>query len=793
MNKAERSIAKTYAAKLLGQGLNEYEIATKIEVSAVTIRRWLQAEKKKLKIKNQTSNKHEIVELRGKRTVFEHIQEPSTLAAQGFSVFEYSNNDKIGSYGVATEEEETYSRAMCNLPYINYNPAKRIHMTAQGLYTWTEIKHNQTAYRRYVPLNNPDESLTITKYHDLDTLNATVTIADTPEDIHFTSLDACVVSAAFCDRFVTNLLYQQVIYRKEYPLSVGDEVVGGTIFEKFVNPVLTNKNEIKLDGVIKKVLDVKSANINGENITINTVLIESVHKLGVGDKLRSLTGLKVVIGDVRKELPQNADLMININQIKGKRSVKGSLLKEIQDTKHVAVSMRLDEIVGNNENIVTGSSLSTTMYAIFKVYDDALLKRIILDNDSPLNQLLESLHLTINLHTGVIELLPESIIDTEDEHYVKASHYLWDYNGDFEKQPHKQIDTQFKEEGALQYKRIVKHVWENLFIPDFVLPFYVSGARVRNMPYLSYIEKDWSQRDETAGKGKYPFMVKSRGGQHIYKSVVEKVLFPKLTKGKYLLAIPQRKGVMEVEMGDNPNFGEQGFVTIYREPVLNEFGVWCLPVKYNPGLPAYCVRVPPEVMLAMNGDFDGDNVCVLPYKSEAFMHPDTTLPQLSIDKPTDLNSIEPIILYDDNDDLVMVGLKEMGYEKQRQQDVKNFGGLRKRISFEIENVHEHKQLLDYAADLEIILKPELSDTLGEYKNKIKTVKKEMSDLFPQTLKADKGESSYVKLLSRHGKHGIVSVEGLLGFDTRVSDFWSYLWLSAETKTPKMINDKKRVQ
>lgn len=763
------------AKALLNKGYTDAEISIELSIPKPTISRWLSKEKKLVKAKLLPTIRKEIPELRNQKVSFDTKQTPYELLENGYSIFEYPNNDKIGNYGIKTEPGVFgFSRAMLNIPYINNTPAKRIHQVCSSLYEWITFKGETRAHRRFVPIRNPEPPLYDVKYHDLDTLNATVGIAETEEDKHFTSLDACIISEDFANRFISDIIYQQTILSKEYNVEVGDEVTGGEIYETFFNPVLTKQNEIKLSGKILKILNVKQINVSGEKIKLSLVLVKSQHKLCIGDKLRSLTGLKVIIGDIRK---QEKDIIININQIIGKSSTKGSLLKEILlNNSKVAVGMRIDEIIGNNESISRGSSISVTLYPVLKIYDNALLKKIISHNykgDTYIKQLLKSLHLRINENTGIIELEPETDLPVDlPEHYAEAAHYFWDTDIKIN-QSHKKIVSLYKEEGVFINKTINKYVWDKLFIPDFILPFYVSGKQIRDNVYINYLNKSWEERDTTGGKGKHPFLVRSRGGESNYKKVIKDVLFPKINISKFLKAIPQHKGMWKIEMGIQ-DFNDNGYVTIFREPVVDEFSVWSLPVIYNPELPKYCIRIPLEIMYAMNGDTDGDPIVVVPYKSEYFIHKDVTLPALNVPEPQPLTSYE--MPYVTDEEFIQHGITHMNYEIKRQRDVRSFGGLRNRIAREIEDVNTHIQLLDYAVHLETILKPEKSRTIGEYDEKVKSVRKAMRDLFPNELRSDKGESSYIVLLAKHGKKEAIDITNLLGFNTHISDFWRDLWI-----------------
>ena len=774
MNKQQRAAQISKMKALLNQGLTVEEIANELQISIPTVYRHVSKEKKHIKqAYKEALYNIEIPELRGMKDIFETPHSPTDLSVQGYSVYDYSA-ENIGKNAVRTEEEG-FSRAMLNIPYIGFSPAKRIQQLCRSIYEWrseSKAKGNiMCAYRRFTQIEKPDIPLYINhvKYHDCDTLNAVIDIAETEADKHFTSLDACIISRAFADRFVITRTIKQTLFTKQWDIAVDTEVKQGVIYEDMINPVLTKRNEIKLSGKIIRILSVKETIVSGEKVKINVVLIESRHKLSIGDKLRSMTGLKVVVGDVREQVP---DIVVNMNQILSKTSVKGALVKEILSYGKVAVGMRNDEILGVDESLYWGSSISITLYPVLKVYDPVLLKRLISENFNVttfVQQLLLSLHLDINPNTGIIEIIPESHINTEDEHYTEASHYLWNYDNKI-RQQHKEFEQIYVDKtSALKNIKMAQFVWDTLYIPDFILPFYISGGKPREAEYLKYIGKTWEQRADTPGKGKHPFLVKVRGEKGTtYSKILKTCLFPKIRKGKYLKAIPQIKDKWELEVGIK-DFNEKGYLTIFREPALDEFSVWCLPVKYNPDLPKYCIRVPLEVMLAANGDTDGDSICVIPYKSEYFRHVNTTLPKIDLIDKSDLGDI--VIPYNTNEKILDKGRKHMKGNKIREKAVRDFGGLRNRIALELEDMSGHKKLLDYAIELEALMKGERAKSATA----MKTVKQKMKALFPETLRYDKGESSYIVLMSKHGKHGVIDINNLLGFNTRVSKFWCDLW------------------
>ena len=815
--KAKDREALVNKAKLLyEEGYTVEEIAKEVQKSAPSVYKWLR-EDTTVKAKYTLSRSTDIPELRDKKVVFEHAQTPQDLLNAGYSVYDYGS-ENIGKNAVITEERG-FSRAMLNIPYINLSPAKRIQQVVRSVYEWRQIKKGVLrAYRRFSVIETPDipKYINDVKYHDMDTVNAVVGIAKTPADIEFTRLDACIISRSFADRVIINQTYQQTLYIKNREIVLNEDVTEGQIYETLYNTKLSKNNEIKLSGKIIKIKKTKSAYVNGEKIKIVTVIIESHHKLNVGDKLRSLTGLKVIVGEIREAKGEGLrgkgtrlsgshsplaislsppvptpDIIININQVISKTGdVKGALVREIKDNGCVAVGIRHDEILGSEESLISGSSISLTLYPVLKVYDAELLKKIIRLNTPPdkqsfIQQLLLSLHLHI-AKDGIITMLPENEIKMDVErdmenkypHYAELVHYFWDYNDEYKLgQQHKKFVQQYQSDNELKSKDMHKYVWDYLYIPDFILPFYISKGVVRNSTYIEYMGKSWEERlTIKSGKGKHPFFVKQRAsGSTVLKKVLKKTcLFPKMLYSKYLKAIPQHEGELSVVLSDKlRGCDENGYVTIYREPVIDEFGIWCLPVKYSSDLPKYSVRVPPMVMEAMNGDMDGDDVCVLPYKSDYFQHQTTPFTPIKHEtiKDESIDSLYEHAKYASDEDVILNGMKHMKEEAKREIDVAHLGKLRNNVALELENIDDHKKLFGLAAGIEDILKPERS------KKHIKEFAQQMKKLYPNQLHADKGESSYIALIAMYGttiKENRVAY--LLGFDTRISKFWGELWL-----------------
>ena len=816
--KAKDREALVIKAKLLyDEGYTIEEIAKEVQKSAPSVYKWLR-EDTKITAKYTLSRSVDIAELRDKKVVFEQVQTPQNLLNAGFSVYDYGA-ENIGKNAVLTEERG-FSRAMLNIPYINLSPAKRIQQAVRSMYEWRQIKKDVLrAYRRFSVIETPDipKYIDEVKYHDLDTVNAVVGIAETTNDSEFTRLDACIISRSFADRVILNQTYQQTLYIKNREILLNENVVEGQIYETLYNTKLNKNNEIKLSGKIIKIKKTKTALVNGEKIKIVTVIIESHHKLNVGDKLRSLTGLKVIVGEVREPGAKDEglrakgtglsgshsplalslsppapspDIIINMNQVISKTGdVKGALVREIKDNGCLAVGVRHDEILGSEESLILGSSISPTLYPVLKVYDPNLLRKIIRLNTAPgklslIQQLLLSLHLRIG-KDGVIVPLPEADIMSDIErdieceypHYAELAHYFWDYDAENEiNQHHKKFVQSYQSDNKLASTEMLKYVWDYLYIPDFILPFYISKGTVRDSIYVEYLDKTWEERLSTPGKGKHPFFVKQRAsGTTVLKKAIKMCLFPKMLHSKYLKAIPTlgNRHELYVELSsDLKGCDENGYVTIYREPVIDEFGIWCLPVKYSSDIPKYSVRVPPIVMEAMNADFDGDDVCVLPYKSDYFQHQTTPFTPIKHEtiKDESIDSLYEHAKYASDEDVILNGLKHMVAEKKRQHGVKSLGGLRNRVAFELESVDDHKKLFDLSAGIEDILKPERS------KKHIKELTQQMKNLFPKQLHADAGESSYIVLREKHGKLGENDVAYLMGFDTRVSEFWKELWL-----------------
>ena len=721
----------------------------------------------------------------------------------------WSYSPKKDRYNVFVSKDESFGLRgipTLNVPYFEYNPAKRLNQVARSLFIvdYDKIYKNFYGKGNFVELITPDVPLVPKEAlprHDIDTLNASIGFADTYNDFLQTQEDACIISTSFAKRFTFRHITSRMALftTSEGAIQTGMKVKAGDIIEKLEDENLTKLNQIKQDGTIfvksKKIIIKEDK--SQQNLWLNRVTIETIRPLQVGDKLRSLSGMKVIISEIRDN--QIEDILIHRNQIESKTGLKGSFVMELLNTGRVMVGMRKDEFVGLYENIAQGGSLSSTLYPVLKLYAPDVLKEIVRDN-SRFSELLESLHLKYDFKTGTFKLLPENLVEDMDL-WKKGGHRLWkkeDLNeGYFGKEEDFDIrNLTFRAKGG-ELTGGKWLVWENLFIPSFVSQGFFARSEWRNPPYSEFIDKTFSKKYVEFMNGKFPFIWKPRLTESQrakgetpmpeYTNIIKEILFTKIKNGLWLKVILSSETDTVTLSSKHKGFGKEidgkEYIMAIREPCIGIDNVYCLPVKYEEGLNPYVVRIPIDMVKAAKGDTDGDDWAILPYFDE-----NLTLNKHDIQKQlpkqeyvTNIDYFKPNLIKRSIDTLKTEALAERELNIEEQKIIPSLGGAKKRASFRCKSEEEQRAILDVPT-IEEILKRERGTTRIIVLEAIKKLNAMGSKNVP-----DNENMNF--LTSKMGMKGggkKLGWERLLGF--HVSGFWNDLF-----NLPMNMEEEKTLQ
>lgn len=719
----------------------------------------------------------------------------------GYNVF-VSMDEKFGLRGIPT----------LNIPFFEYNPAKRLNQVARSSFIvdYDKIHKSFNGKGNFMELLNPDIPLVPKEdlpRHDIDTLNASIGFADNFNDFLQTQEDACVISAAFANRFTFRYVTPRVALftTSDETIQSGKEVKAGDIIEKLEDENLTKLNQIKQDGTIfvksKKLLVKGNKEGKSQNdLWLNRVTIETVRPLQVGDKLRSLSGMKVVISEIREN--QIEDIIIHRNQIESKTGLKGAFVMELLKTGRVMVGMRRDEFIGLYENIAQGGSLSSTLYPILKLYAPEVLKEIVRDN-SRFIELLESLHLKYNFQTGTFKLLPENLIG-DIESYEKAGHRLWKKEdlteGYFGKEEDFDIrDLTFRTTGG-ELTGGKWLVWENLFIPSFVSQGYFARSEWKNPPYSEFIDKTFEEKIVEFMNAKFPFIWKPRATESQkakgetpmpeYTNIIKEILFTKIKNGLWLKVILSPETDVVTLSTKHKGFGKEiegkEYVLAIREPCVGINNVYCLPVKYEDGLNPYVVRIPIDVVKAAKGDTDGDDWAILPYYSESL-----TLDNHNIEKQlpkqeyvTNIEYFKPYLNKRSIDTLITEALAERELNIEEQKMIPSLGGAKKRASFRCKSEEEQRAILAVPT-IEEILKRERKTARVTVLKAIK----ELNAMGRKDVPDNENMNFLTAKTSMKGGGKKLGWERILGF--RPAGFWFDLFGLPMNKEEETILEKEQ--
>ena len=825
--------------KELLKGKTYAQIAKEIGASPVKIRRlFTEEEREEIKsTKMVRSAKKEEKRITGKRLIpksradvlfkavgVEREKEPFRVEDAGvIDLWSYSpKKDKYNSFVSLDKTFGLRGIPTLNIPYFQYNPAKRLNQVARSIFATDYINRKNAEQLDITPgfyskdnfmeLLNPDTPLIDKENlprHDINTLNATIGFSDNLNDFLQTQEDACIISEAFAKRFTFRYITPRLAFltTSEKIVKNGMEVKAGDLIEKLEDENLTKLNQIKQDGTVylksqkQLIKDDKKRGIKA--LWLNRATIETIRGLEVGDKLRSLSGMKVIISEIRKN--QIEDIKIHRNQIKSKTGLKGSFIMELLKTKRVMVGMRKDEFIGREESLLKGGSLSSTLYPVLKLYAPKVLKEIIKDN-SRFYELLVSLHLKYDVDTGTFKLLPENLIE-DKEGYKKGGHRLWKEEDMRDGVPGGMEDVFFGKTGDFDIRDLTFRVnkgeltggkwlvWKDLYIPSFVNQGYFKHSQWIEPPYMEFLDKTFDEKYEKFMSGKFPFLWKERTseaqrakGEHNspeYTNIVKKVLFPEVGNGLYLKAILSPDPCTVTLSSKHKGFGKEvngiEYVIVTREPCVGFDNVYCFPVRYEDGLNPFVIKIPIDAIKASKGDTDGDDLAVWGYYDENLLLENHDIPkQLPKQDYVDyIDYFKPFLEERTREQLISEALEERELAIQMELNTEKLGGAKKRASFRCQSEEEQRAILEVRT-IEDVRKAERGIATVQIQEAIK----QLNGMGRKDIPDNENLNFLTQKAASQGGGKKLGWERLLGF--RPSGFWFLLFNLPENKEEEEI-------
>ena len=758
----------------------------------------------------------------------------SEILPKIFDLWSYAVGKMKRKY-VWSTEDSLFASSTLNIPFVQFQPAKRVYLASKSLFNWKLEKSKDTAtykpFSNFVKLKTPDNPLIRVQRHDVDTINVSVSLPSNKRDIEITKEDSSIISLSCSKRlnflFIKDILFEIEETRK-FPershIKEGDILgkdVNGNEFVSMYNGILNVTHE-------KLIKDTKKKIISG-NVRIE-------RDVQVGDKLTGLSGLKVSVGEIRKDM--DSDIIISENQIWNENKVdgqKGGLVKELLSCGKIMVGLRQDTLIENQATRSKGGSLSSTLYPILNLYDESLVKEIVKDN-SHFEELLKTLHLKYDNNLKKFVLLSEKEIDLSDERWIKYPHYLYTqlefercYRDGKPANPISMVGIDFENKrtvrlsvdiSKIKYRKIKPTrytLWDYCYNPSFLPIGYLTKDRgLKEVELFKPLDKDIENTIEErikVGRGKFPHSVNPQmteaqkiRGEFTRSPIINQIenqLFCDIRNGIHLVAIPEVDYAADtIEINNISNFGVihngENYCIVVREPTVGKDNVHCVKIRHNPKLNLGVVKISPVLITKMQGDYDGDRISLLPYYSDKFLFEKeleiVKQPKMSRKERKEQHKLEgttiverisspfkTIIqllneLKDSLHERSEEELKEEAFEfmnrlLDEKMRVGHFGGLRKRASFRNPG-NTQREILNEAKKLEVILKSELKSS--QWKAELLKSELKLKELIKTPIYGNTGLHWLFKEKLSKIEEQIPQHRRLLDFE--VLRFWRYLFM-----------------
>ncbi len=581
--------------------------------------------------------------------------------------------------GYIVEPGDLFHTGVTDLPYYNYNPVKRLRRAAAS---W---------------LNHGDFEQTIQAEHyfkgeSKGLIYLKVCFATSEEDLYLTNDGGLIISekasAAMAYNFlVRDYITEKVVRKTEIGESRAEleEVVKKYPSDRKIQAgeELTPKIVFTADGYLI------NHKIRGrKNFTFEFEILKR-GQIGVGDKLLGLTSLKGIVCEVRNHMPNDSDIMINPNQVYGKKETRkcGAALKEINKTGRLAVFYQAQQLASSRFS-KKPVSISSTVYPIIALYGSKELQTEILPNQE-LADLFYMLDLVLD-NKGEIKSVNRQAKPKEGGKLYLFNHYLWDI--DFVKEkiwlpnwlPKKSLQSRKSGIKQLQKTRLFETIDRLGKINDDEERSLVLFSTFKKEAIIQLIRSVTSKTK----KGRNNFVAVAKIGK------------------TYEIEFTQHDmSLLKIKSGQK--------VLLRREPVVSKYHVQeFIATKTKDRFQQNnTVKLVPEAIRLMAGDIDGDPLILLILSDKNFRVPEKAYKaeklrlEKELMKDFDISKINTEELYKTDDELLNLAEEEHAKQRKRRHEVPYVGGARKAASIAQDSIKfEKDEIEEYAVYLEEGLK-----------------------------------------------------------------------------------------
>ena len=448
-------------------------------------------------------------------------------------------------------------------------------------------------------------------------------------------------------------------------------------------------------------------------------------QIGVGDKLLGLTGLKGIVCKVDPDLT-DVDIIINPNQVYGDKETRkcGSAIKEIQKSGRLAVFFQPRHLASSRfSDRRKKVTVSSTAYPFIALYGSRELQEELLPNQR-LADLFYMLDLTLD-GIGKIRPVNRQAKPRAGGEMYAFHHYLW--KKDFIKEeiwlPNWLPKSVLQKRGGIDYERPSKLIRA---ISDLTKIGELKPGEATEKMLETALVLFNVFRKEIAGE-------------------LVRCIAPIVKKGRSnIIAVPKAGKPYEIELTrhdiDLLKLKVGAKVLLRREPVVSKYHIQEFSVQLSTDRfqQNNTVKIVPEAIRLMAGDFDGDPLILMNYKDVNFRIPkevyEAEKKRLEAEfmpafKPTKINVED---LYKTDDELINAAEEEHTKQKTRKHEVPLVGGRRKGASFSSDSLKfEEEEIVNYA----IFLEEGLKDTMpGKFAKIEERSKKDQLKLWLQASK-----------------------------------------------------------
>ena len=514
-----------------------------------------------------------------------------------------------------------FHRYELNVPFLPFNPVKRISLAARAITTagvWKKPEEPLFPVSSKVPEEEIWKNLASGAiYHDVSTINAKIVFAKTEDDRRLTIDDAIIISKKFADRAEYDYIYTDKAsgrfmqwaelfvdsdnkpiplvnktLEKGEPLQwvfYDEEETEIYFLEGNVMPV---SGDLEVNGEPKKYGRKKERYVQGYRIRVKG-------KIGVGDKLLGLTGLRGMVAEIREELPGNADIMIHSAKVWGTKGSRkcGAMYLEMQNTDdHLAVFYQPAHLA-KNEISQREVTVSTTLWSVLATHGNPETQK-----------LLVSERFADICYMFKLEIDNENILRAVDKPTID------------------------KDNGSIIEARV--SFFKNQKVDDIWVPDWLQLEFIKSTALGVSLESTKVQGLLTQTLKSYdPFRDGTRIGQleyYLQESLINVIRNKKFFETEivgstynvvcvpFLQPISKKKQSNVVYLNPSMGYEDGQRLLIVREPVISKANVQHVRVIHDKDLPHNVIKVDPYIIKQMYGDYDGDRVWILPIDDESF-------------------------------------------------------------------------------------------------------------------------------------------------------------------------------